>query len=85
MCVLLSIVYITMYISNIEDLDQYNLQEKHHSLQKFQPPRKASTIMKKPQPLHLKNFQSLKKLYITYVTYYYYILFQVIDNFYLSI
>ena len=27
-----SFVYITMYISNIEDIDQYNLQEKHHSL-----------------------------------------------------
>ena len=34
-----------------------NLQEKRH----FQQPRKVSTIMKKPQLLHLKNSQSLQK------------------------
>ena len=34
-----------------------NLQDKHH----FQQPRKVSIIMKKPQPLHLKNPQSLQK------------------------
>ena len=27
----------------------------------FQQPRKVSIIMKKPQPLHLKNSQSLQK------------------------
>ena len=34
-----------------------NLQVKRHS----QQPRKVSIIMKKPQPLHLKNSQSLQK------------------------
>ena len=34
-----------------------NLQVKRH----FQQPRKVSIIMKKPQPLHLKNSQSFQK------------------------
>ena len=34
-----------------------NLQEKRH----FQQSRKVSMIMKKPQPLHLKNSQFLQK------------------------
>ena len=39
-------------------LKNSNLQEKRH----FKQPRKVPTIMKKRQPLHLKNFQSLQKL-----------------------
>ena len=42
-----------MYISNIEDRSGQSTEKKL--------PRKASTIMKKPKPLHLKNSQSLKK------------------------